>query len=93
MKRLLSPKTKILTSIFLLFLLFGFSFNSQAHCDRANGPVAVAAKKALEKGDVSYALIWIGNRQEEELKSKFTQSLQVYRKGGKSQELATRYLM
>lgn len=93
MKRLQTPKTKILASIFSLFLLFGITFNSRAHCDRINGPVAVAAKQALETGDVSSVLIWIGEQQEEELTSKFQQSLQAYRQGGPFRKLATRYFM
>lgn len=93
MNYLLSQTKTVFTSILTLLLVLGFSFNSQAHCDRVNGPVAVAAKQALETGDVSKALIWVGEEQSEELKSKFKQSLKVYNSGEESRKLAERYFM
>jgi hypothetical protein len=82
-----------LASIFTLVFMLGFASNSQAHCDRINGPVATDARMALETGDLSHALIWVTDQQAEELKSTFEQSLNVYTKGNKSQELAERYFM
>ncbi|WP_016778474.1 DUF6448 family protein [Anaerophaga thermohalophila] len=79
----------VLVSLFLLFS----AFPASAHCDRKNGPVAVAAKEALKTGDFSKVAIWIGEKQEEELRNKFRQSLSVYNKGGESKELATEYFM
>jgi hypothetical protein len=64
-----------------------------AHCDRENGPVAMAAKEALKTQDFNKIAIWVGEEQEKELKSKFQQSLKVYQKGGNSQELAEDYFM
>lgn len=81
------------TSILTLLLILGFSFSSQAHCDRVNGPVAVAAKQALETGDISQALIWVGEQQAEELRTKFKQSLRAYTNGEASRQLAERYFM
>ncbi|SHF97624.1 hypothetical protein SAMN05443144_11653 [Fodinibius roseus] len=82
-----------LASIFTLVFMLGSVSAGQAHCDRINGPVATDARKALETGDISHALIWITDQQAEELKSKFEQSLKVYTRGGQSQELAERYFM
>jgi hypothetical protein len=93
MKRLQSNSQKILTSIFTLILVTGFTFSSQAHCDRVNGPVAIAAKHALEAGDVSKALIWVTDKQAEELKAKFSKSLSVYNSDEESRQLAERYFM
>lgn len=93
MKKLISHSKTLFASIFTFLLVFGLTFNSQAHCDRVNGPVAVAAKKALENGDLSYALIWVTAQQADELKSTFKQSLKVYNEGEASQELAERYFM
>lgn len=93
MNYVVSQTKTVYTSILTLLLVFGFTFNSQAHCDRENGPVAVAAKQALETGDVSKALIWIGEQQAAELKSKFNQSLKVYNSGEESRQLAERYFM
>ncbi|WP_445664713.1 DUF6448 family protein [Fodinibius sp. AD559] len=93
MKFLLSQSKKLYTSFLTILLVFGFSFSSQAHCDRVNGPVAVAAQEALETADVSKVLIWVGEQQVKELKSKFEQSLEVYNKDEESQHLAERYFM
>ncbi|TYP94826.1 hypothetical protein LX73_0115 [Fodinibius salinus] len=82
-----------LTSILIFVFMLGFSSISQAHCDRVNGPVAVAAKQALETGDVSKVLIWVGEQQAEELQTKFKQSLKVYNSGKESQKLAEQYFM
>ncbi|WP_138430935.1 DUF6448 family protein [Fodinibius saliphilus] len=82
-----------LASIFALVFMLGFVSTSQAHCDRVNGPVATDARKALETGDISHALIWVTDQQAEELKSTFEQSLNIYTKGNESQKLAERYFM
>lgn len=77
----------------LLFFVFGLSIQSRAHCDRVNGPVAVAAKQALEIGELSKALIWVGEEQEKELTSRFEESLKVYNKGEEARQLAIKYFM
>lgn len=83
----------ILASIFMFVLMLGSASISQAHCDRVNGPVATDARKALETGEISHALIWVTDQQAEELESKFDQSLKVYTNGDDSQELAELYFM
>ncbi len=93
MKYLVSQTKTIFTSMLTLLLVLGLSFNSQAHCDRVNGPVAVAAIQALETGDVSKVLIWVGEQQAEELKTKFKRSLKVHNSGEESRKLAERYFM
>lgn len=80
------------TFIVLMFLL-SWNQNAIAHCDRENGPVAVAAKEALKTGNFDQILIWVGKDQEEELREKFQQSLGVYRNGGNPADLAQRYFM
>lgn len=84
-----------LTALITAFLFTGLlaSQTAEAHCDRVNGPVAKDARKALETGDPAEALIWVGEEQEEELRSAFEQSLDVYETGGESRELAERYFM
>lgn len=93
MKKLIAQSKNLYASVFTLLLVFGFTFSSEAHCDRVNGPVAVAAKKALQTGDSAHALIWVTDQQADELKSIFEQSLEVYAQGGDSQALAERYFM
>lgn len=77
----------------ILLLLLLWSPNALAHCDRENGPVAMAAKEALKTGNIDKILIWVGEEQEQELREKFQQSLEVYSKGGNSAELAQKYFM
>ena len=83
----------ILTISAIVIFITAHTSNVQAHCDRENGPVAVAAKEALKSGDFSKVVIWVGEAQEKELKSKFEQALAVYSQGGESKELAKQYFM
>lgn len=83
----------IIAAIAILMAMGLFTTKSYAHCDRENGPVAVAAREALKTGDFSKIVIWVGEEQEEELKKKFRQSLAVYQKGGESKELAEDFFM
>lgn len=82
-----------------IFLVFFFCVNIlqysnvNAHCDRENGPVAKAAKKALKTSDFDKVVIWVGEEQEKELKQKYEKALAVYRNGGNSRELAEQYFM
>jgi hypothetical protein len=83
----------ILSSVILsLFMVFG-SLPASAHCDRENGPVAMDAKEALETGEFNKIVIWVGEEQEEELKTKFKQTLAVYNQGGDARKLAIDYFM
>lgn len=78
--------------VLLMFLLL-LNENAMAHCDRENGPVAMAAREALQTEDINKILIWVGEDQEQELRKKFEQSLEVHRKGGNSADLAEKYFM
>ena len=88
----LQARTFTRNSAILLFLLF-WSLPATAHCDRENGPVAIAAKEALKTGDLNKVLIWVGEEQEQELREKFNQSLEVFKKGGVAADLAQKYFM
>jgi hypothetical protein len=64
-----------------------------AHCDTMSGPVAVAARKALESGDVELVQIWIGQNQEKELQERYRECLSVRKMGGQAKELADKYFI
>jgi len=64
-----------------------------AHCDTMSGPVAVAAREALQTGNLETVQIWVGKEQEEELRNKFQQCLSVYQQGGEVKELAKNYFI
>jgi hypothetical protein len=64
-----------------------------AHCDTMSGPVAVAAKKALESGNINLARIWVGESQDKELEERFNECLSVRKLGGRAKELADKYFI
>jgi hypothetical protein len=63
----------------------------QAHCDTLDGPVVMAAKKALEKGDVTPVLKWVKKENEEEIRALFKKTLAVRKKGPEAKELVDMY--
>ena len=71
-------------------LLFGASQSAQAHCDSVDGPVAKAAQKALETGNVNLALPYAPAKAEPEIKAAFAQSLKVRNLNGDAKVLADR---
>ncbi len=62
-----------------------------AHCDTLDGPVVMAAKKALEKGEVTPVLKWVKKENEEEIRALFKKTLAVRSKGPEAKELADMY--
>jgi hypothetical protein len=64
-----------------------------AHCDTMSGPVAVAARKALESGDLEPIQIWVGQSQDKKLEQRFQECLSVRKMGGQARELADRYFI
>ena len=66
---------------------------ADAHCDRVNGPVAVAAREALATGELDPALIWVGQEQEAELETAFEKSLEIYNRDEAARKVAERYFM
>ena len=62
-----------------------------AHCDGLDGPVVVAAKKALESGKVNPVLIWVQKKDEQTIRDAFGKTLAVRRLDPKARELADLY--
>lgn len=58
------------------------------HCDTRDGPVVKACKKALETGNVNYALIWVPADSEPELKAAFEKTLKARKTGKNARDLA-----
>ncbi len=73
-------------SILLLFSRIVF-----AHCDTLDGPVVIAARAALEKGDVTPALKWVKHDHENEIRAAFEKTMSVRTEGPKAKELADMY--
>ncbi len=75
------------------FLSIGLWVPMQAwpHCDTMDGPVVVAARTALNKGEVTPVLKWVKKENEAEVRAAFKQVLAVRNKGKDAKELADRY--
>lgn len=64
-----------------------------AHCDTMNGPIIPEAKGALEKGEVTPILQWVGKNDEAEIRRAFSQAVAVRSLGPQAKELADRYFL
>jgi len=68
-----------------------FSASAYAHCDGMDGPVVKAAQQALAKGDVNFALIWVGKDDEAEIRRAFDRTLNVRKLSPQAKDLADTY--
>ncbi|MCL5807793.1 MAG: DUF6448 family protein [Deltaproteobacteria bacterium] len=59
-----------------------------AHCDGLDGPVVMAAKKALESGKVNPVLIWVQKKDEQTIRDAFGKTMAVRKLDPKARELA-----
>lgn len=66
---------------------------ASAHCDSEKGPVARAAIKSLDTGDVKFALAYVQPEAEAELTTAFRQALAARKAGGSTRELVDQYFM
>ena len=64
-----------------------------AHCDKLDGPVATAAREALDTGAFDAIRIWVGPEQEADLRSAFRQARTVRDLNTEAQSLADRYFI
>ena len=65
----------------------------QAHCDTAEGPAVKDGRKALETGNINYALKWIPAEGEAELRDVFERAMRVRTLGAEAAELADRLVL
>ncbi|GAA4407402.1 DUF6448 family protein [Fodinibacter luteus] len=65
----------------------------QAHCDTAEGPAVTDARKALETGNVHYALKWVPAAGEAEVRDVFDKALKVRVLGPEAAEVADRLFL
>ncbi len=62
-----------------------------AHCDTMDGPVVLAAQRALATGELAPMLIWVRDKDEAEVRHAFQHTLKVRALGESAAELADRY--
>ena len=89
----MKKKTLIsLGALAILFVVALFGYDRVfAHCDGMDGPVVMAAKKALETGDINLVLIWVQKKAEAEIKKAFQKTLAVRKLNPEAKELADMY--
>ena len=58
------------------------------HCDTMDGPVVMAAKEALEKGNVNIILPWAPKEAENEIKKAFEKTVAARKLGKQAEEIA-----
>ena len=62
----------------------------RAHCDGLDGPVVLAAQRALATGNVNLALIWVQPKDEATIRAAFRETSAVRRIGPRARRLADR---
>lgn len=81
------PLPALLTAILIGLAALPLS----AHCDALDGPVILAAKQALAKGDVTPVLAWVKAEDEAQIRAAFARTLKVGALGSEAKELAETY--
>jgi hypothetical protein len=81
----------LFVSLLLALLIAAFPTAVGAHCDGMDGPVVKAAQRALEKGNVNLALIWVLQKDEREVTAAFQRAVAVRKLSREARELADRY--
>ncbi len=84
-------KILLLDLIALLVIVIILPTLAGAHCDTLEGPVVLTAKAALEKGDVTSLLKWVGKEHEMEITEAFKRTLKVRKLSAEAKELADMY--
>lgn len=82
-------KTLFVTAVAVVALMAPAPAN--AHCDTLDGPVITEARAALEAGDVTPVLKWVGPDDEDEIRATFTHVMQVRLLGDEARALADRF--
>jgi len=83
--------TTLFVRLFLLSLLLtGYAL---AHCDTLDGPVATAARQALERADVRLVLHWVQPQDEAEVRRVFDETIAVRMLNAQGKQLADRYFL
>ena len=86
--------TSLILSAIALFALIALTpRRASAHCDTEDGPAVVDGYKALQTGNINYALKWIFADGEAELRPIFERAIRVRALGGEAAELADRHFL
>jgi hypothetical protein len=80
-----------LTNIGFAAVLLSVCSVAFGHCDSLDGPVVQAARTALDTGDVARVLIWVQERDTQELTEAFRRTLEVRALASSAKSLADYY--
>jgi len=78
-------------SVVLLIITLWGSSSVFAHCDGMDGPVVKAAQRALETKNINLVLIWVQEKDENEIKRAFERTLAVRKLNTEAKNLADTY--
>ena len=81
-------KRLTLAATFVAMTILAFPAPALAHCDTLNGPVVLAAKRALKAGEDTPVLEGVQRAMEAEVRAAFIRTLDVRAGGGAARELA-----
>ncbi len=81
----------IIVSSSLFAVIFFVPTFAIAHCDTMNGPVVIAAQKALATDNVNLVLIWVQKKDEDTIKEAFTKTMTVRKLSPEAKKLADMY--
>lgn len=87
--RTLSPRRRLAALVGAFFILPAGA--AGAHCDTMDGPVVLAAQRALETGNPDHVLIWVGVADDPSVRRAFDKTLRVRALGDEARELADRW--
>jgi hypothetical protein len=75
-------------TILMISLLLAAAPLASAHCDNLDGPVVVAARRALASADVRLVLPWVGTDREAEIRAAYDRTVKVRALNAAAAELA-----
>ena len=78
----------VLAALVITYLFIFVPGNLLAHCDGLDGPVVKDAKKALKTENVNLVLIWVQEKDENEIRRAFEHTLKVRKLGESARKLA-----
>ena len=82
---------QLVVSTFCLLISLAVAPNVFAHCDSVDGPVVLAAQRALEAGDVTPVLRWVRPEDEAAIREAFALATKVRGGGEAAKKLADTY--
>jgi len=87
----LNLKSWFKSGFIFFIMIFLFTGNMSAHCDGMDGPVVKAAIASLENKDINLVLVWVQEKDEDEIRKAFEEALKVRELSSDAKVLADKY--